>query len=252
VTTKRTTPPGIGLIIIGTEILNGRRTDRHFDYCRERLAQHRLPLVYSLILTDDPALIETHLRGCMARPEPFFCCGGIGGTPDDYTRDCAARAVGVDVTPHPEGLAILTRRFGAPLTPGRQRMIEFPRGATLIPNPINEIPGFSIRNGHFVPGFPEMAQPMIAWVLDTYYEVGAEKRRHTLLLPGAREGDLTPAMERFVERFPDLSFSSLPRFTESGNEVELSLLGETVRAEAGMRVLRELLDQGGFAYNVTE
>ena len=81
-----TTPPGMGLIIIGTEILNGRRTDRHFDYCRARLAQHRLPLIYSLILTDEPELIESHLRACMARPEPFFCCGGIGGTPDDSSR----------------------------------------------------------------------------------------------------------------------------------------------------------------------
>ena len=100
------------------------------------------------------------------------------------------------------------------------KMIEFPKGAVLIPNPVNQIPGFSIANGHFLPGFPSMAEPMTIWVLDTYYEKGEARVRRTLNLPGAREADLVPFMEAFIKSHPALSFSSLPRFVKGGTEVE--------------------------------
>jgi molybdopterin-biosynthesis enzyme MoeA-like protein len=243
---SKSTPSGIGLVIIGSEILDGRRQDKHFHFCRDLLAARHLPMRYALTLADDPPLIEAHLRWCMAQPEPFFCCGGIGATPDDHTRGCAARAAGLKLETHAEGLTIIARRLGKDLNPARCRLVEFPAGATLIPNPINQVPGFSIRNGHFVPGFPEMAQAMMTWVLDTYYAAGPARVRHTVLLPGAREGDLAPLMERFVAQFPDLSFSSLPRFTESGGtEVELSIQGEAARADTGLHTLRRFLHAAG-------
>lgn len=238
----------LGLVIIGSEILDGRRTDSHFVYARDLLKVRGFTLAYTLIIPDEPALIEDKLRWCFARPEPFFCCGGIGGTPDDYTRDCAARAVGVGLEHHAEGVQILERRWGKAISPIRLRLVEFPAGATLIPNPVNQVPGFTIQRGHFVPGFPEMAQPMMAWVLDTCYVPASPRERRTVLLPTAREGDLTPIMEQVLARHPGLSLSSLPRFTPTGTEVELSLHGEPAQVTEAFYLLCRLLDKGGFAY----
>jgi molybdopterin-biosynthesis enzyme MoeA-like protein len=227
-------PPGFGLIVIGTEILDGRVRDSHIDNTRRLLQERNHRLVYTMILTDEPDLIRDQFRWAMARPEPFFCCGGIGSTPDDYTRQCAAEAAGVALEHHQEGLGILKARFGAEANPARLRMVEFPRGAELIPNPVNQIPGFTIANGHFLPGFPSMALPMAAWVLDNGYAHGEERVTRTLVLPGAREGDLVGLMEAFTAAHPELGFSSLPHFVTGGTEVDLGLTGRPEEVEAGL------------------
>lgn len=237
-----------GLIIIGNEILDGRRQDRHFANTSRLLRERRLRLAYVLMLPDEESIIEAHLRWAMARPEPFFCCGGIGSTPDDLTRDVAARAAGVPVELHPEGAAILQERFGAETTPARLKMVEFPAGSMLIPNPINRVPGFHIANGFFVPGFPEMAEPMMAWVLDTHFDRGPERVARSLVLPGAREADLVMLMETFVATHRDVSFSSLPRFTEQGTEVQLGLSGPPKAVDAGMKDMREALRHAGVPF----
>jgi len=102
---------GFGLIIIGTEILDGRAVDRHFENTRRILRACHHPIRYTMILADDPALITAQLRWAMSMPEPFFSFGGIGSTPDDYTRQCAAEAAGVQLEFHEEGVRLLEKRF---------------------------------------------------------------------------------------------------------------------------------------------
>ncbi|MBN1558118.1 MAG: competence/damage-inducible protein A [Lentisphaerae bacterium] len=237
-----------GLIVIGSEILDGRVKDKHVATTQALLRKRRLETAYVQILPDDPGTIETQLRWAMGRAEPFFCCGGIGGTPDDYTRGCAARAAGVPVEPHPEGVAMLRERYGADATPARLRMVEFPQGAALIPNPVNRVPGFRIRNGHFLPGFPSMAAPMTAWVLDTWFEHGPERTAAALVLPGAREADLTCLMELFIAAHPEVRFSSLPRLLKRGTEVRLGVAGAPECVARGVRDLKAALDAAGIAY----
>ncbi len=244
----KTAPSGFGLIIIGSEILDGRIQDRHFENTRRLLHVRNHSLVYSMILSDEPSLILEKLKWAMGRVEPFFCCGGIGSTPDDYTRQCAALAAGVPLELHAEGVEILKRRPGFPLTPARLKMVEFPKGAELIPNPVNQVPGFTIENGHFVPGFPSMAEPMTAWVLDTLYEPGMPKVSRTLILPGAREGDLVPFMETFTAAYPEVIFSSLPKFVEGGTEVRIGLSGPEEVVKQGFEALVKGLDAMGVAW----
>jgi molybdopterin-biosynthesis enzyme MoeA-like protein len=238
-------PDGFGLIIIGSEILDGRVQDKHFENIRKLLQAHHHAFRYSMVLVDDPSLILEKLKWAMARSEPFFCCGGIGSTPDDYTRQCAAEAAGLPLELHPQGIEILKNRPGFPLTPARMKMVEFPKGADLIPNPINQIPGFTIVNGHFLPGFPSMAEPMTAWVLATLYEEGDLKVSRTLILPGAREGDLVPLMEAFTQSHPELVFSSLPKFVEGGTEVRIGLSGAVEAVEKGFKDLVKELRASG-------
>jgi molybdopterin-biosynthesis enzyme MoeA-like protein len=241
---------GFGLVIIGSEILDGRIRDRHFETAKAALGERHLAFRYAMVIPDDPVVIESQLLWAEARPDPFFCCGGIGSTPDDHTRQCAARVAGLPLELHPEGVAILKRRFKVKATPTRLRLVEFPRGVTLIPNPVNEVPGFRVGKGHYLPGFPEMAAPMMEWVLDTWYERGEERIARAVLLPGAKEADLVGVMEAFIGKHPGLSFSSLPRFTDSGTEVELGIAGLRNAAEKGLEDLVADLGAAGLAYRV--
>ncbi|HYA02683.1 MAG TPA: molybdopterin-binding protein [Syntrophobacteria bacterium] len=238
---------GFGLIIVGSEILDGRIQDKHFENTRRLLKERNHPLRYAIVLSDEPGLILAQLKWAMAQPEPFFCCGGIGSTPDDYTRQCAAEAVGLGLEHNPEGVKILERRLGSNLTEARLNLVLFPEGATLIPNPVNQIPGFSLGDGHFLPGFPSMAEPMTAWVLDTYYEPGEVTVHRAFVVP-AREADLTPLMEEFVRSHQSLTLSSLPKYVEGGTEVKLGISGTPEDVEKGSRDLLEKLQALGLQW----
>lgn len=247
----RTESDKFGLLVIGNEILDGRRDDAHMRSLRAKLNARALDLAYTLYLPDDMETLVFHLRWAFAQPEPFFSCGGIGGTPDDITRQAAAKALDLPLEFHPEGMRIITAQFGARLNDARRRLVEFPQGAALIPNPVNRVPGFTIHNGHFVPGFPEMAHPMMEHVLDTGKCCGKKKIRQTILLPGAREGDIEELMETFVEIFPDVSFSSLPHLLAGGGrEVVLGLYGTPERVEAADAYWKAILSSRNIPFQI--
>jgi len=236
---------GFGLIIVGSEVLDGRVRDRHLDRARAALGRRNLPLRYVLILPDDPATLLGQLEWAMARGDPFFCCGGIGATPDDHTRRCAAAAAGVPLRAHPEATAILAARFGDRADPHRLRMAEFPAGSLIIPNPYNGVPGFTIAGGHFLPGFPEMAGPMMEWVLDNCYLPGPARAACSLVIPDGREADLAGLMEEFIAAFPGLVFSSLPRIVAGGWDVVLGVSGPPEAVEEGIGWWRDKLREAG-------
>lgn len=238
----------LGLIVVGDEILNGRRRDKHFDAALALCAEWNIDLAFALFLPDSPALLREQLQWAMAQTFPFFCCGGIGSTPDDVTRQCAAAAAGVGIERHGEAAAMLKAKFGERATEQRLRMIDFPQGARLVPNPYNQVPGFHIRNGYFLPGFPEMAQPMMRQVLETGFRVGATRLRRTIILPGAKEADLTDLMDDVVAAHPDIALSSLPQFTASGTQVLLSVSGPPARVEPACHDLQQRLADAGVAF----
>ncbi len=238
----------IGLFIIGDEILSGKRQDRHFARVREILAARGLRLAWASYLGDDRALISRALRHSFAGQDIVFSTGGIGATPDDHTRQAAAAALDLPLALHPEAARLITERtleVNLPVTPERLRMGEFPEGAELIPNPYNRIPGFSLRDHHFVPGFPEMAWPMIEWVLDTRYarlfHSGVQAER-SMTVRGLAEATLTPLMEAVERDYPGIWVFSLPRLDpqrRTGYEIELGVKGAPEQAEPAFRALRE-------------
>ena len=250
--TEKKRVKGFGLIIIGTEILDGRGRDSHFENTRRILKARNQSLIYVKILADDPGLIHDSLKWAMERPAPFFSFGGIGSTPDDHTRKSAAEAAGLPLEYHPEGIKILEERFGKEINDSRRKMVEFPKGAVLIPNPVNRIPGFSLAEGHFLPGFPSMAGPMTEWVLDRYYLPGEERIARSIILPGAREAELVSMMEAFIDRHPGLAFSSLPRFAKKGTEVRLGIEGRPEEVEAGYRDLIDRVEAMDLSWEKAE
>ena len=210
-----------GIIVVGDEILNARRRDRHFENLGGLLRERGFGVAWLRILPDDPDYLVRELRRTMDEGVPVFSCGGIGATPDDYTRAAAALAAGVPLELHAGAVAEIEARFGAEAYPNRIRMAELPRGSELIPNPCNRVPGFSINRHYFVPGFPDMALPMARWVLGSRFaEGGRAERQCSLRVRGVPESLLIDLMQSLVERYPEAKLFSLPRL---GDEPEIEL-----------------------------
>jgi molybdopterin-biosynthesis enzyme MoeA-like protein len=256
----------IGLIIIGDEILSGKRRDQHFPKVVELLGERGLQLAWAEFLGDDPARITATLKRSFASGDIVFSCGGIGATPDDHTRQCAAAALGRRLYLHPQGRLCIEERIretaaqagipadlNAPENLQRLKMAEFPEGAELIPNPYNRIAGFSVARHHFVPGFPVMAWPMIEWVLDTHYAelFHAEARaERSLLVYEQAEAALTPLMEALQEGYPGVRVFSLPNVGDAHTRrhIELGVKGQPEQVETAFAMMRAELDRVGAEY----
>jgi molybdopterin-biosynthesis enzyme MoeA-like protein len=256
----------IGLIIIGDEILSGKRRDQHFPKVVELLGERGLQLAWAEFVGDDPGRITATLQRSFASNDIVFSCGGIGATPDDHTRQCAAAALGQPLVMHPEGRANIEQRIretaletgrapdlNAPDNLQRLKMAEFPPGATLIPNPYNRIAGISIARHHFVPGFPVMAWPMIAWVLDTHYAdlFHAEARaERSLLVYEQAEATLTPLMEALQASYPGVRVFSLPSVGDARTRrhIELGVKGQPEQVDPAFATMRAELDRVGAEY----
>ena len=205
----------LGLIVIGDEVLNGGRSDAHLAHFKRVVNGAGHSLAWHWLLPDSPGVLIEHLRWSMARQSPVFVCGGIGATPDDRTRACAARAAGVELVRHPDALALIEEQFGNAAYPHRVKMADLPNGCALIPNPLAKIPGFSLQMHYFLPGFPQMAWPMAEWVLEQYYpRVEEPISERAVRVFGIPESRLIPLMEEFGERFPRLKMFSLPHVGE--------------------------------------
>jgi molybdopterin-biosynthesis enzyme MoeA-like protein len=247
-----------GLIIIGDEILSGKRQDKHLSKVIELLAARGLALAWARYAGDDRGLITPVLRDAFAGGDAVFSCGGIGATPDDHTRQCAAAALGVPLELHPQARELIHERMrelaaeqGQPFEPERADNLQrlnmgmFPQGAALIPNPYNRIPGFTVGSVHFVPGFPVMAWPMIEWVLDTHYRAlhGQHlQRERSVIVYGSMEATLTPLMEEVEQRFAGIKVFSLPCVDEQhlhGRHIELGVKGPAALVEDAFVVLRQ-------------
>jgi len=256
----------IGLIIIGDEILSGRRVDQHFSKVVQLLAARGLKLDWADILGDEPARIVATLKRTFATGDIVFCCGGIGATPDDHTRQAAADALGLPLVLHEQGRRNIEQRIvqmgeeagqpadlNSPENLHRLKMAEFAEGAELIPNPYNNIAGFSLHQHYFVPGFPVMAWPMIEWVLDNKYANLFNREPHleqSVLVYEAAESSLTPLMVALEEQYARVKVFSLPSVGDATTRrhIELGVKGEPAQTLEAFQQLRDELTRLGVEF----
>lgn len=242
-----------GAIIIGDEILSGKRLDKHFAKIAELLGQRGLRLSWVEYLGDDRERLAATFKRTMAAGDVVFSCGGIGNTPDDHTRQAVAAALGVDLALHPEGFEELKVRFaGEEITDKRKLLVTFPAGVQIIPNPFNRIPGFMANEHYFVPGFPQMAHPMIEWALDTFYRDqfkavdGMVEKAFLLTGPTAYESALLDLMERIVADYPSLRLFSLPSLVgKERKHLELGVEGSPELVDKAMEEIRSEVERRG-------
>ena len=251
----------IGALIIGDEILSGRRSDAHLAKTIELLGERGLRLSWARYVGDEPERITAALKDAFDSGDLVFSFGGIGATPDDHTRQCAGAALGRPLVLHPQARELIMERVRAmaaehgwasdPEHPDTLRRLEmgvFPEGAEIVPNPYNKIPGFSVGTVYFVPGFPVMAWPMLAWVLDTRHadlhgqDVQTER---AVVVYGAMEASLTPLMVDIEARFPGIKVFSLPSVDHPvhGRHIDLGVKGEAqASAQAYAALIQGLRD----------
>lgn len=253
----------VGILIIGDEILSGRRADKHLSRTIETLGERGMRLSWAHYLGDEPARITQDLRAALAGDDLVFSFGGIGATPDDHTRACAALACGRPLELHPQARELILERIremaaekGEPFDsehPDTLRRLEmgcFPAGAEIIPNPFNKIPGFSLGHVHFVPGFPVMAGPMVEWVLDHRYPHLRDRTawaERAVIVHGAMEATLTPLMVDIEQRFAGVKVFSLPSVDHPrwGRHIELGVKGQPELVDQAFAWLTDALHRNG-------
>lgn len=242
--------PLFGAVIIGDEILSGRREDAHLKRLIEALKKRGLQLARAEYVGDEESRITAVLRRSMATGDIVFCFGGIGATPDDRTRQAAAAAAGLPIERHAGAVAEIEAQFGEGAYPKRVLMADFPQGAALIPNPVNRVSGFSIGSHYFMPGFPQMAWPMTDWILDTHYAHLFHQSDYIeqaiLVLDGA-ESQLIDLMNRLTGQYPNTRIFSLPKLGPQ-KTIELGVKGPAAAVEAAMQELREGVSNAGFQW----
>ena len=245
-----------GIYIIGDEILSGKREDKHLTQAINILKARGLQLGWAEYLGDDPARIVASFKRSFAADDIVFSFGGIGATPDDYTRQAAADALNVPIERHKKAVAEIEAQFGEGAYPKRVIMADFPQGAGLIPNPVNRVAGFSIgllnqkHNHYFVPGFPAMAWPMMEWVLDTYYNHLFHQTQYleqSIIVEDGIESKLIDLMNETLQKYPEIKVFSLPKL-KPNRHVELGAKGAPDKVLQAMDTLKTGVADLGFTW----
>ena len=253
----------IGALIIGDEILSGKRQDKHLVRLIAMLGSRGLRLTWARYVGDDHELLVDALEQSFSAADLVFSFGGIGATPDDMTRQAVAQALGRPLLLHPEAARLIGERCAQMAREGkgstdmttpenrqRLKMGEFPEGAGIIPNEFNKIPGFNVEDHWFMPGFPVMAWPMVSWVLDTHYPHlfhQAEEIDRSLLVYETPESAVTPLLEAVEAAFDGIKVYSLPSVGEDGERrhIELGVKGVGDVVEDAFLSLRQgIVDLG--------
>ena len=246
----------IGIYIIGDEILSGKRQDAHLSKAIEILTARGLQLSWAHYLGDIPVQITESIKQSLARGDIVFSFGGIGATPDDYTRQCAADALNVQIERHKGAVAEIEAQFGEGAYPKRVLMADFPQGAQLIPNPVNRVAGFAIGldatklTHYFVPGFPAMAHPMMEWVLDTHYSHlfhQADFAEKSIIVIEGIESQLIDLMNEVLQKHPEVKVFSLPKL-KPNRQIELGAKGLPALVEKAMQDLKTGVNKIGFEW----
>jgi len=244
--------PTFFTLIIGTEILNRRREDKHFDFVTRTLLQKGAKLSGSFIIEDDPALIVQTIRFIASQPNPIlFSFGGIGSTPDDHTRKCAAIALKDGILRvQAEAKKIIEEKLGEAAYPHPIKMAELPKGAKLLDNPVNKMPAFSLDERYFfMPGFPEMSHPMVEKIVEKLLPESTPCYRYTLTAL-CKENELIEVMEKMPK---EVEFSSLPKLYSDGWRVSISVAShDKQKAKEAFQMYRDLLEQKQINYGLND
>lgn len=244
--------PQFFTLVIGTEILNRRRTDAHFDFVSKALADKGHKLTASFIIEDDPKLIVQTIKFIASQTNPIlFSFGGIGSTPDDHTRKCAAMALrdGAFVM-HEEAKQIIEDKLGENAYPHSIKMAELPKGANLLDNPVNKMPAFSLDEQYFfMPGFPEMSHPMVDTILEKLVPNKKDQYRFTFTAL-CKENEFIEVMENMPKK---VEFSSLPKLYSDGWKVTISVASDNITlAQEAFNMYLHVLKEKNIVYALVD
>ena len=236
----------IHLVMIGDEILSGKREDKHFKKALDVTKQNNYVIKSVSYLPDSEHEIQSKIENL--KDKIVFCFGGIGATPDDHTRSSAAKAHQKALKRHTDAAKLIEDKFGKEAYPKRILMADLPDGSELIPNEINMIPGFYINKKFFMPGFPEMAWPMMEWVFKNKLPQSNKiEFDRSIIIPDIAESLLIDLMNQIENDFPLIKMYSLPKITPQ-RQVEFGIKGDKEQVLSAMEVVKKYVKELGYHF----
>jgi molybdenum cofactor synthesis domain-containing protein len=216
------------VLTVGNEIVSGDVENTNASWLARRLAALGVVVTLVAAVRDDVDVVAAFLRAEGPRVDLVFVTGGLGGTPDDLTRESVAAAFGVPCEPMEPLASELRERFGGRgLGDYAARWASLPRGAEPLENPLGGAPGFVLRNVHVLPGLPSEMMAMFDAIAGRFEGAPIASWRRRLR---TTEGQIVGVLEEATARFGSVSVGSYPRFTAEGPEVEVVL--KSVHPEA--------------------
>jgi molybdenum cofactor synthesis domain-containing protein len=208
------------VLTIGNEIVSGDVENTNGSWLARRLAGLGVETRLSIALRDEIDEIAGFLSS-RSRYDHVFVTGGLGGTPDDITREAVAAGFGVPCETVPDLASMLRERFAEKdLGEYAARWASLPRGAQPLENPLGGAPGFRIENVWVLPGLPSEMEAMF----DAFAEqlrgvpIGSWRRRYQ-----TGEGQIVAVLEEATRLHGAVTVGSYPRFLAAGPEVEVVL-----------------------------
>jgi len=222
------------VLTIGNEIVSGDVENTNASWLARRLAALGVTVRLTAALGDDVEEVAAFLRAELPRADLVFVTGGLGGTPDDLTREAVAAAFGVPcVEQEPLASELRARFAGRGLAEYAARWARLPEGAEPVVNPLGGAPGFVLGAVHVLPGLPSEMEAMFDAIADRFRgdPVAAWRRRYR-----TTEGEIVGILEEATIRHPDVAVGSYPRFGDAdGPTVEVVLKSSDPVALADVR-----------------
>ncbi len=230
------------VVTVGNEIVSGDVENTNASWLARRLASLGVSVELMAAIRDDVEEIGAFLRAEAARTDFVFVTGGLGGTPDDVTREGVAMAFGVECEEIPEVATRLRGRFDARgLGDYAARWACLPAGSEPLENPLGGAPGFVLRNTYVLPGLPSEMKAMFETIAERFEGDPIGTWRHSYR---TGEGQIVAILEEATRRHPEVSIGSYPRFLEDGPEVEVVLKsGDGEALAAASDWVRAALDE---------
>jgi len=208
------------ILTIGNEIVSGDVGNTNASWLGRRLEELGVKVVLSAAVPDELARIVEFVRREAARADHLIVTGGLGGTPDDITREALAAAFDVPQELVPDLADDLRARFrGDPEYAARWAAL--PRGSQPLENPLGGAPGFRIENVWVLPGLPREMEAMFDRYADELR--GARPIDSWRRSYRTRESIIAPALVEATERWPGVLVGSYPTFGDDGPVVEVVL-----------------------------
>jgi molybdenum cofactor synthesis domain-containing protein len=212
--------PTAAILTIGNELTSGDVTDTNGAWLAHRLERLGVTVTILAAVRDEIDAVARFIRREAADVDFVIVTGGLGGTPDDLTREALAAAFGVAQASVPELAEALRARFTRD-PDYAARWAELPVGSRGLENPLGGAPGFAIENVYVLPGLPVEMKAMFESIereLASGSPIGVWRRTYQV-----RESEIVEVLVEVGERFPGLLVGSYPTFGDTGPHVEVVL-----------------------------
>jgi molybdenum cofactor synthesis domain-containing protein len=208
------------IVTIGNELISGDVPNSNGAWLAKRLAPLGVATRVVVAIPDELDVIAETIRREAAQHDVVLVTGGLGGTPDDITREALAHTFGVPQVEYPDLVADLAARFRG--DPAYVRpWARLPEGSRPLENPLGGAPGFALENVYVFPGLPAEMEAMFL-AIEEEFRRGSPIAAWRRVLR-TRESAIAPALVEVGERWPGVLVGSYPTFSEDGPTVEVVL-----------------------------